>query len=565
MRRATQTRSGSVRAAVGAALILASTFPPRPATAQGDLSESDLANLLYSNQFTFDPDGIPMVNIGLMDGRDEVRFVADAGFVFTSTTETGTRIHTPKGRLWRAWVKDGRPAEIRYWAVVSRLASPEPSRVAEELARWRGLGYREATSFELGAVFGFQGQVFDNRSVVIGVGGAPDREQALEVARRLYQERQIPIAIHEELVEPPRGWIVCEDQRHEIRIESPRVLMAVPADHGLFRVLKVEYGKGTRWHRFQDRRYRGALYLAVDRHGKLAVGNQVNSEQLLAGLVPAEIYPDAPEAALEAQAVAARGILLSKLGTRHLADPYLLCAHVHCQVYSGVDRETEATTRATMATRGELLFDARGNLVDTVYHASSGGHTANNETVWPATPDPNLRGRPDTKTDSGPRPGPDDASTRAFLMDPLVDAYAGVTRRGRELLRWKVVMPASKVDRLVAKRYPRVGRVLDLVATRRGPSGRIMELLVHGEGRDVTVHRELPVRRLLGGLKSGLFVVDVQRRKDGRPKRFVFHGGGFGHGVGMCQMGAIGRAVEGQDYRTILAHYYNGAKVRRIY
>jgi SpoIID/LytB domain protein len=75
----------------------------------------------------------------------------------------------------------------------------------------------------------------------------------------------------------------------------------------------------------------------------------------------------------------------------------------------------------------------------------------------------------------------------------------------------------------------------------------------------------LPIRTLLGGLKSGLFVIDVDRDRAGKPRRFRFRGGGYGHGVGMCQVGAIGRAEAGQDHRTILGHYYGGALVRRVY
>src|SRR5690606_13223573 len=133
-----------------------------------------------------------------------------------------------------------------------------------------------------------------------------------------------------------------------------------------------------------------------DRSGKLAVANLVSETELLCGLVPAEIYASAPMAALEAQAVAARGQLVSKVGTRHLGDPFLLCAAQHCQVYAGRALEQPRTSQAVRATRGWVAMrPVHGQLVDTVYSANCGGHTEDNEVVWPGEADPQLRGRPD--------------------------------------------------------------------------------------------------------------------------------------------------------------------------
>lgn len=538
-------------------------LPASPAGAAG-LSSDDLADLLYSNQFTFDHDGVPMVNIGLMDGQKQVQFMAPGGLVFSSDIEGGTSMATPKERVWTARVKGGKPARLRYWAVAEQIRPSVPEKVAAAVALWQARGFPEATAFELGAVFGFQGEVFDNRYSVIGVGGQETPAAAEEVARDLYARHQVPISLHEEVVRPPEGHVVVEDQQSELVIDSNRVLVAVPADHLTFRVFRVEQGQGTRWHTFRDRTYRGALILAVDRQGLLAVANQVDAERLLAGLVPAETYADAPPEALKAQAIAARGILLSKLGTRHFADPYLLCSQVHCQVYSGVEREDPRTTRAVAATRGELLFSPQG-LVDTVYHACSGGHTADNETVWTNLPDPALRGRADLRSGAAVVAGPDDAATRRFLTQPPADAFAALSSRGKGHFRWKVELAAARIDELVRASHPEVGQVQDLRVTERASCGRAIRLEILGTRGRVTVHRELPIRQLLGGLKSGLFVIDVTRGPDGRPTSYLFTGGGFGHGVGMCQVGAIGRAEAGQDYRTILGHYYNGAEVRKIY
>ena len=104
-----------------------------------------------------------------------------------------------------------------------------------------------------------------------------------------------------------------------------------------------------------------------------------------------------------------------------------------------------------------------------------------------------------------------------------------------------------------------------LTVLSRGVSGRARELRIDGLRGQVVVERELPIRRLLGGLKSALFVIDTEMGADGRPRRYTFRGGGFGHGVGMAQVGAIGMAEAGKAYAAILGHYYGGAQPQKVY
>src|SRR6185369_15590875 len=145
----------------------------------------------------------------------------------------------------------------------------------------------------------------------------------------------------------------------------------------------------------QDRRYWGAVYVTLDHDGQLLVANAVPEDKLLAGLVPAEMYPDAPASALEAQAIAARTELLQKIGRRNLTDPFLLCSSQQCQVYAGAGKEDARTTKAIEKTRGIVLLRDGGGMVDIRYSASCGGHTENNEAIWGGEADPSLRGHRD--------------------------------------------------------------------------------------------------------------------------------------------------------------------------
>jgi len=105
----------------------------------------------------------------------------------------------------------------------------------------------------------------------------------------------------------------------------------------------------------------------------------------------------------------------------------------------------------------------------------------------------------------------------------------------------------------------------DLVVEERGPGGRVVSLQLVGSKSSESIVHELPIRQLFGNLNSGAFVVELERAASGDITLATFRGGGWGHGVGMCQIGAIGRAEAGHGYRQILAHYYNGATVQQLY
>jgi SpoIID/LytB domain protein len=292
---------------------------------------------------------------------------------------------------------------------------------------------------------------------------------------------------------------------------------------------------------------------------------------MLAGIVPSEIFADAPDAALRAQAVTARGELIAKIGHRHLLDPFLVCAEQHCQVYSGLSRESPRATAAVMATRGQVLF-RRGTsaMVDSVYSAACGGFTEDNDVAWPSEASPELRGHLDLDVAANPDMRRfagglrDDATLRAWLETepPTYCARGRFARPGQ--LRWTTTLTAAEVDRLVNAQHP-VGHVLSLEPDGRGASGRLRALVVRGDRGTARVERELPIRKLFNNLRSAAFVVDATRGADGRPTSFTFRGAGWGHGVGMCQTGAMGMAERGSTHEEILRHYFTNSELGRVY
>jgi len=561
-------RLGPYRFPLGV-LVVCSAAVAYQAVRADELSSNDELRALYSDRFAFTDDGLPLLTVEIMGGQDRATLAADAGLTVLPDGEGGAEIAGARG--WTVTVEKARPGRIDEWTVVEHLDIDDARGVEAALTRWSERGY-EPKTFEIGTVFGVDGEVIDSREVLIAVDPVAAGKAAAR-AHRIAKKWSIETQVHRELVRRPEGTLVATSDDGEIVVRNPSVLWFAPAKRDeTVQVKDVVYGGGGSQldaERKEDRRYWGQVYVTLDNDGKLVVVNAITADKLLAGLVPSEIFPDAPLHALAAQAIAARTELLSRIGTRHFTDPFLLCSSQHCQVYSGAGKEHPRTTEAIAKTRGKVLLRRTGGLVDARYSASCGGHSEHNENIWGGEADPSLRGALDTvasatKIARAFDRGVTDKNVREFLDTKPNDAYCGATRYARGRYRWTARVDAAELRARVEKEYGDVGAITALEPVLRGVSGRIRELRIRGTERTVVASGDLHIRRLLGGLKSALFVVSASGPK-GAPREFVFEGAGFGHGVGMCQTGAIGRAEAGQTYQEILRHYYVDSRVQRLY
>jgi SpoIID/LytB domain protein len=538
-----------------ALLAVLAFLPAAPAVAD-ETSATDKLRILYSTRFTFTDDGLPLVTVEIASGRKDVHLRAKGGLTVRPDGAGGSAIEADGGDAWTITAEGGKPAVITDWTVVETLGPDDTAGISAAIERWKQRGF-EPRTFEVGTVFGVDGEVIDTRELRVAVdpvAAGKGSARAAELAKKF----NVRTSVHQELVRRPAGTIVARSGATTIK--NPSVLWFTPKRGGeTIGVADVPTNTGGSQLATgsEDRRYWGAVYVTLDHDGQLLVANAVGEDKLLAGIVPAEMYPDAPPAALEAQAIAARTELLQKIGRRNLTDPFLLCSSQQCQVYAGAGKEDPRTTKAVEKTRGLVLLRDGGGMVDVRYSASCGGHTEDNDQIWGGDPDPSLRGRADD-----PKAGMTritDGNIDAFLNDGGDAWCARGGKNAKERFRWTVTMAASDVTARVAAELPEVGKVKALIAKQRGASGRITVLAIQGERASVDVTGDLRIRRLLGGLRSTLF--KVERSGD----TFVFHGAGFGHGVGMCQMGAMGMASAGRTNAQILAHYYRGTHLHKLY
>jgi stage II sporulation protein D len=301
-----------------------------------------------------------------------------------------------------------------------------------------------------------------------------------------------------------------------------------------------------------ERPYRGAAFVQQGARAGLTLVNAVDMETYLLGVVPHEIGrvgEDLLEAA-KAQAVAARTYAVRYLGRRG-AQGFDVFATVSDQVYGGARDEYEVASRAVRETAGEVLLH-QGEPIFAYYHSTCAGRTAAIEEVWPTErPRPYLVSVVDV-----------DASGRA---------YDHFSNRFRWTQRWT----AEEITRILSRTLAdslgasSIGELRDMRILERTPSGRVARMVIETSAGTATVGRDR-VRWVLptpGGaiLNSSMFDIELVRGANGVLQEVVASGGGWGHGIGMCQVGAMGRARAGQDYRVILRTYYPGTDLRRLY
>jgi len=526
------------------------------ASATTSLPEPKELSALYSKQLYF-RDGSPLIPVRLMEGR-EVVTVASPGPIRIAIG--GATVMGAAGSSWTIRRIASEPAIVRTSVQLAELPFADSAGLAAERELWerRGLKVRTHT---IGALYGVRGKVIDNRRRLLLLEPAATASEAERQQESIFKTHGRETLLFEELQKPAHGTLQLEDGSGNTVAGGPNRLTIESLDASPLKVSQVEHGVGYDFHGFEDRSYRGAIDVTVDRRGMLAVVNLLSLEDLLRGLVPAEMFSRAPMEALKAQAITARTEVLAKIGTRHLADPYFLCAEQHCAVYRGISGETPTTNAAVDATRGVALFSPDGHLVNAVYSAVCGGHTENNEVVWGGLPDPNLRGKPDFLSPPGEHTSPSELPDFLTATAPAACRLASFVQPDR--YRWTRHFSSEEMNRLTQALG--IGPVEAISVTERGVSGRARAVTLAGQRKARQVRGELEIRKLFGMLNSSMFLVEAERDAEGRLKGWNFRGGGWGHGVGMCQMGAIGRAEAGHDYQAILRHYFNGAEPSPLY
>ncbi|MFI3239666.1 MAG: SpoIID/LytB domain-containing protein [Bacteroidales bacterium] len=379
----------------------------------------------------------------------------------------------------------------------------------------------------------------------------------------------------------------------------------VKEDAGTFELIDVTIGVNFHWERKENQSFKGALRLIVE-SAKLYAVNILSVEDYLLSVISSEMSATASLELLKAHAVISRSWLLAQIeknkkltaanaeySATQLTDTELVkwydredhvnfdvCADDHCQRYQGITRaSTQEVADAIKATWGEVvMYD--GELCDARFSKCCGGVLEEFENCWEPTHYEYLEARRDgancmefpdltieEESDKWIRTSPD-AFCNTVDKEILSQVLNNYDQETTDFYRWKVEYTQDEIAKLIKERSGvDYGTIIDLQPVSRGTSGRLYRMKIVGTKQTLIIGKELEIRRTLSPshLYSSAFVVDKEDVKDGVPGKFILTGAGWGHGVGLCQIGAAVMGANGYKYKDILLHYFINASINNLY
>ena len=319
-------------------------------------------------------------------------------------------------------------------------------------------------------------------------------------------------------------------------------------------------GHGTTWAGRETKEYRGYIEFVYNKsiNGFIII-NHVNIEEYVFGVIASEMPSTFPIEALKVQAVIARTYAIKALG-KHKRWGYDVCDTQNCQVYGGVKAERERTNAAVEATMGKVIT-YKGKPIEAVFSSNCGGYTqSSKEAGW--FPHDYLQPVSDYKDFNEDNLQP--YHFKELLQQPHQAYSRYFNNVSPAAFRWTRYIDESRL-RIIINRKKKIGSIKAIVPLNRGRSGYVNGVKIIGTKGTLTLTKEHEIKKYLalGLLRSTYFMVQPNYEK-GKVKSFIFYGGGWGHGVGLCQTGSGGRAEAGQDYEQILKHYYTGTELKDI-
>ena len=403
-----------------------------------------------------------------------------------------------------------------------------------------------------------------------------------------------------QVVELSEGRILWENALYD-------ELLFEPTDaQSSFTLEDVTIGVNFHWERKEAQTFLGKLRFIVQDNNICAI-NELPVETYLTSVISSEMRATSSLELLKAHAVISRSWLLAQMEQRKADNNNVekqssffktdeeivrwydredhkrfdVCADDHCQRYQGITKAANKhVVEAIQQTAGEILT-SHGEICDARYSKCCGGAVEEFQYCWENIKKPYLQALPDTLPDTTPLPDLTDETVARQWILSSPDAFCNTTdqkvlsqvlndfdQETKDFYRWSQTYSQAEVKQLLKEKLEvQFGDIIDLVPLERGKSGRIYRLKIVGKERTLIIGKELEIRRALSKshLYSSAFIVEKADIKDGVPQKFIIKGAGWGHGVGLCQIGAAMMGKQGYRYEEILLHYYKGAEITKAY
>ena len=323
-----------------------------------------------------------------------------------------------------------------------------------------------------------------------------------------------------------------------------------------FILKNVRIGIGFHWDRHENQEFAGALEIRDNADGTQTAINTIDLEDYLCSVISSEMNANSPMELLKAHAVISRSWALRAMQHPN-HEGYDVCGDDHCQRYGGLRRMNERAVQAVRETAGQVLLFG-DEICDCRYHKCCGGRTEIWRTCWEDIDVPYIQS---VKCDYC------DPKKSSIVNRLIVNSLNDYDQETKDFHDWKVTYTADELSEIIrAKSGIDFGEIIDLIPLHRGASGRIDQLQIVGTKRTEVIGKELKIRLWLS--KSCLYSswFDIKKSKIINHKsqisnQFTLIGHGWGHGAGLCQIGAAVMASEGHPYEEILSHYYVGSRL----
>jgi SpoIID/LytB domain protein len=400
--------------------------------------------------------------------------------------------------------------------------------------------------------------------------------------------------------------LTCKNNAESISVENEIIFVPEDPFSESFLIRDVVIGKDFHWQRKEKQRFNHTLKLVASGNDVAAI-NILPLESYIVSVISSEMSAKSSLQSLMALSVVSRSWLLAQLEKaksssktdgahpayqsedeiirwydREQHEQFDVCADDHCQRFQGVTKiTTENARKAVSQTRGIVLI-SDNNICDTRYSKSCGGVTEDFQNVWEPVKLSYLTSLVDYKYESenynmdfsdetnvrkwivGNPPSFCNTADKAILSQILIDYDQETT----SFFRWQVEYNQDELSSIIKEKSGiNFGNILDLIPVERGSSTRLIKLKIVGTKKTVTVGKELEIRRILSPkhLYSSAFVIDKVLEKNDIPTKFILRGAGWGHGVGLCQVGGAVMAEKGYQFDEILLHYFSNATIKKIY
>jgi peptidoglycan hydrolase-like amidase len=357
-------------------------------------------------------------------------------------------------------------------------------------------------------------------------------------------------------------------------------------------------GRGFHWQKHMQQTLCGELEFRAW-EGRLLVVNELPMEDYLPGVISGEMSGDCPLEFLRSQCIVARSWVLARTEAKHVELPIDRCNDDDCQRYHGTSDLTPTALEAVRSTRGVVLLDKTGQLIDANYSKSCGGIIESPEHVWRVSK-PGQRAAVDAPAGSTAGrffpmvdermaeyvtgdwlTGTDIYCSPNVVREEDLPRYLSKVDEGGHYFRWRLRYDREDLEQVLTDKFfsrhdpgklAPLGTLMDLRVLGRGASGRATAVEVKytdpmERDQQVRIDGEFAIRDALHEkfLYSSAFVVESERDAHGVPTRFILRGAGWGHGAGLCQIGALGMALKGIDAPTILKHYFDTNRIEAVY